>query len=318
MDFRQLDLNLLLVFEALYDERGVTLTAQRLKISQPTVSFSLNKLREFFKDELFVRHRGTMQPTAFAETLADPVRRIIDMIRSELMQEQTFDPAGTERVFSLTMSDIGELVFLPKLLKALRALAPRASIRCVSMRPGELKEAMANGLVDLALGYFPDLSDSAFYQQSLFDHPFSCIVRKDHPLIGDTLTLQLFLAAEHAVVVAEGRSQEIFERRMQDMGLQRRVLLRSPHFMSLPFQIANSDMISVVPRAVGQLAVRSANVKAFQPPLDIPAIELKQFWHRRVNNDLAVVWMRNLVAKLYLNRDPTSDLQSPVFGDASG
>jgi len=255
-----------------------------------------------------------MRPTAYAVSMAVPVRRVLDMIRSEILREQSFDPLKTERVFSLSMSDIGELILLPRILDALREEAPRASVRCISMRPGELKEAMADGTVDLAVGYFPDLSEASHYQQKLFIHPFCCVVRRDHPTIGGSLTLDQFLAAEHAVVAAEGRSQEIFERLMLDLGLQRRVLLRSPHFMSLPFLIANSDMISIVPRAVGQLAARTAQVRAIQPPIDIPAIELKQFWHRRANNDLPVTWIRNLITRLFLNRDPSADSASPLFG----
>lgn len=313
MNFRQLDLNLLLVLEALYADRSVTLAAQRLGMSQPTISNSLNKLREFFKDDLFIRQKGTMQPTPFADDIADPVNRIIATIRNEVLREKSFDPEKSDRVFSVSMSDIGELVWLPTLLKMLRQEAPGASIRCSSMRPKELKEAMASGAVDLAVGYFPDLSEAAFYQQKLFDHPFSCIVRRDHPFIGDTISAEQFLQAEHAVVTAEGRSQEIFERRMHDLHLQRRVLLRSPHYMSLPVQIAHSDMVSVVPRAVAQLAVQTANVKALKPPFEIPPIELKQFWHQRVNNDLAVMWFRGQIARHFLNRDPTSDPASPVF-----
>lgn len=313
MDFRKLDLNLIVVFDALYVERSVTDAARRLGTSQPTVSASLAKLRIVFKDELFVRQAGTMQPTHFADSIAEPVSRILETVRNELLQEKSFKPETTDRVFSVSMSDIGELVWLPALLAMLTRHAPNASVKSTSLRPSELKEAMANGAIDLAVGYFPDLSEAAFFQQKLFDHPFSLIVRKDHPAIGDTVTVEQFLDAEHAIVAAEGRSQEIFERRMLDLGLQRRILLRSPHYMSLPVQIAHSDMVSVVPRAVAQLAVQTANVRALAPPFDIPAIELKQFWHRRANSDLAVVWLRNQIARLFMNKDPTSDPTSPVF-----
>lgn len=314
MNFQRLDLNLMLVFEVLYAQRSVTLAARVLGMSQPTISVALNKMRMFFKDELFVRQAGSMQPTPFADSIADPIGRILQTIRSELLQERSFDPATTDRVFSVSMSDIGELVWLPALLRVLREQAPNTSIRCLSLKPNELKEAMANGSLDLAVGYFPDLSEASFFQQKLFDHPFACIVRRDHPRIGETISAEQFLEAEHAIVAAEGRSQEIFEKRMLDLGLRRRVLLRSPHYMSLPVLIAHSDMVSVVPRAVAQLAVQTANVKALEPPFYIPPIELKQFWHRRVNGDLAVIWFRGQVARHFLNRDPTSDPASALFG----
>jgi DNA-binding transcriptional LysR family regulator len=110
-------------------------------------------------------------------------------------------------------------------------------------------------------------------------------VRRDHPTIDYDMTLDQFLAAEHAVVTHEGRSQEIFERRMSELNLDRRILLRLPHFMSVPLLVATSDMITVVPRAVGLLYVRLASLKLVEPPIEIPPIEIKQFWHRRVHND---------------------------------
>ncbi len=173
---------------------------------------------------------------------------------------------------------------------------------------------MANGVIDIALGYFPDLVGAGFYQQSLFKHPFTCLVRRDHPVIGENMTLEQFLAAGHAVVAQEGRSQEIFEARMAELGLERRIMLRSSHFMTVPLLVATTDMITTVPRAVGSSYARHANLRLVPPPIAIPPIELKQFWHIRFHNDPGVVWLRGLVAKLFLNRDPSANPQSPIFG----
>lgn len=319
MDFRGLDLNLLLVLNVLHAERSATRAARRLNVSQPTISFSLNKLREHFDDDLFVRHGAAMTPTPLAERLAEPVDRIITAIGEEVLRDWRFDPRTTERTFSFSMSDIGELVFLPPLLAALREEAPQARVRCLSMPPDALQEELASGSIDIALGYFPDLVGPGMYQQGLFLHPFTCLVREDHPLIGDTITMEQFLAADHAVVSEKGRSQEIAERRIADMRLGRRVVLHSPHFMSVPLIVANSDIVSIVPRAVGQAYARNARLKLVEPPMPIPQIELKQFWHSRVHNDSAVVWLRVLIARLYLGRDPSADPTSPIFAarDAS-
>jgi DNA-binding transcriptional LysR family regulator len=115
-------------------------------------------------------------------------------------------------------------------------------------------------------------------------------------------------------VAHEGRSQEIFERRLSELNLDRRILLRSPHFMSVPLLVATSDMITVVPRAVGLFYARLASLKLVEPPIDIPPIELKQFWHRRAHNDPGVVWLRKLIARLFMKRDRSVDPSSPVFG----
>src|SRR5260370_24143650 len=125
----RLDLNLLLILDALSEERSVTAVARRLRISQPTVSFSLNKLRAFFQDELFVRQGSKMQATPFVATIREPVRRIIETINQEILRNHDFDPLTSERTFCISTSDIGEMVFLPGLLKALTRVRPRACVR---------------------------------------------------------------------------------------------------------------------------------------------------------------------------------------------
>ena len=255
-----------------------------------------------------------MQPTPFAEQIREPVMRILDIVVSEIIQERDFDPRSAVRRFTISTSDIGELVFLPTLLKTFAREAPSATLRCLTLQPSELEEAMANGTVDLALGYFPDLGGHAFLQQKLFEHRFACLVRRDHPLIGDALSLEQFLASDHAVVAQKGRSQEIFEQRMRELGLERRVLLQSPHFMSAPLLVASSDMITTVPRAVARAYSRMTPLKIIEPPIEIPPIELKQFWHRRFQNDPAVQWLRTTIARLFLRNDPSERDNDSIFG----
>jgi DNA-binding transcriptional LysR family regulator len=305
MDYRKLDLNLLVVLDALLEERGVHATARRLHMSQPNVSFALGKLRHFFHDELLVRIGNAMHPTPMGDRLREPVRRILETVDAELLGLPVFDPLGSERCFSISTSDIGELVFLPTLLKVLKDRAPRTTLRCHSMPPHELERAMADGMVDIALGYFPDLQGSSFLCQTLFDHPFSCIVRRDHPGIGDRLSLDQFLGLGHILVSQKGRSQELVETRMQQLGLSRRIQLQSPHFMSVPLLVAGSDLISTVPHAVGAIFATMAPLKLLAPPFETPLINLQQFWHRRVHGDPAIVWFRTLIAELFLGRDPS-------------
>lgn len=318
MDIQSLDLNLLAVLDAMYDERRTTRVADRLGMSQPMVSYALAKLRQSLGDELFVRAGNGMAPTPFAETLREPIRRVIQTVYGEILRSHDFDPATTTRRFTFCLSDIGELVFLPKLLRALRDAAPFATLRSLSLSPREIETGLADGGVDLALGYFPDLQDGAIYQQGLFNHPFSVLMRRGHPLAQAPLSLNAFLAAEHAVVAQEGRSQEIFERRMVELGLSRRVVIQSPHFMSMPLLIAHSDIISTVPHAVAKAYARMSPLCWLTPPFEIPDIMLKQFWHRRMHFDPALVWLRGLVAGLFLGKDPTSDPSDPIFGVFEG
>lgn len=311
---RHVDLNLLIVLDAMFVERQVTRVAERLSMSQPAVSHALNKLRQSFDDDLFVREGSKMQPTPVAEALRDPIRQVLQIVSNEIARERSFDPGTSERRFTLCLSDIGELVFLPKLLEVLEKNAPNATLRCVAMPPRELERAMAEGQVDIALGYFPDLTGDAFYQQKLFEHRFGCIARKGHPKFKQGVTLEQFLAADHAVVTSESRSQEIFEKFVRDKGMKRKVLLQSQHFMSTPFLVATTDMIATVPRAVGRAYCRVAPLELLDPPIEVPAIELRQHWHRRVHRDAAIVWLRRIISGLYLNNDPSEVDDDPIFG----
>jgi DNA-binding transcriptional LysR family regulator len=305
MDYRRFDLNLLVVLNVLLEERGVNATARRLGMSQPNVSFALSKLRERFGDALLVREGNAMRPTAIAEALHDPLRRILATLEGEILAERSFDPATARRGFTISMSDVGELVFLPRLMSQLAHRAPGVTLKSRSMAPSELEHAMAYGDVDLAVGYFPDLASSNFLTQKLFDHPFTCIARANHPDAIQGWTLETFLSLGHIVVAQRGRSQELFETMLTECGHKRRVQLQSPHFMSVPLLVANSDLISTVPAAVGAVFATMAPLRLIAPPLPSPSISLQQYWHRRVHDEPGVRWLRGLVAELFLGRDPS-------------
>lgn len=307
MDYRRFDLNLLVVLDALLEQGGVSAAARKLGMSQPNVSFALTKLRSQFGDDLLVREGNTMRPTALGETLRMPIRRILRDVKEDILSERSFDPATAKRRFVISTSDIGELVFLPRLMAELALRAPGVSLGSRTMTPSELSQAMADGEVDLAIGYFPDLGGSNFLTQKLFDHPFVCIARADHPEARPNWALETFLDLGHIVVAQRGRSQELFEQRLKEKNLSRHIALQSPHFMSVPLLVAGSDLISTVPEAVGAIFATMAPLRLVEPPLETPFISLQQFWHRRVHDDAPVRWLRNLIAELFLNRDPSQE-----------
>ncbi len=303
MDIRRLDLNLLLLMDGLYRELNLSAVARRLGLSQPAASAGLRKLRDFFGDPLFLSTGRGMRPTPFAEAIAAPVSSILAIVHRDILRKPVFVPQESERTFTVTTPDIGLLVFLPPILQRMRAEAPRANLRCVACPHGELEEKMERGEIDMAIGYFPDLTGPNVVTEDLVDHPFTCIVSERHPTIGDRLSLEQFLAADHLVVSQPGRSQEIFERRVRELKLQRRVRLQLPHFMSVPQLIAQSDMIATVPYSLGAWYA-DIGLKLLPPPMRIPLIKLKQHWHRRMENEPAIGWLRNVVSQELRGRDP--------------
>lgn len=295
-----LDLNLLPILVALADQRSVTLAARALGISQPAASTALAKLRAFFGDPLFVRTPKGMEPTPRAAALIGPARTALDGLRADLLAPPVFDAATSRTRFTIALSDIGEMVFLPRLLERLGERAPLASLRSVTGSPSDTEQGLESGDIDLAVGYFPDLSKSSFLQQRLFTHYFVCLLRADHPISAHRLSLEQFLSLGHAVVRAEGRSQELFERYLEKQRIQRRAVLETPHFMSLPFILARTDLLATVPHAVGVSFSHShANIRIVEPPLALPKFDLKQHWHQRFTHDPRHRWLRRLIAELF-------------------
>jgi DNA-binding transcriptional LysR family regulator len=300
----ELDLNLLYVLVALENKRSVSAAAVSLGKSQPSVSAALAKLRGFFADPLFVRSGNSMQPTPRAAALIDAARQVLERVGTDIVSTPTFDPRTTRQTINIALSDVGEVVFLPALLKDLRRLAPHALVRSVSLPAADVASGLESGSIDLAIGYFPDLRKSNFFQQVLFTDTFASLVRLDHPVTARKLTLKQYLELEHAVVHAESRTEEVMERYLARKKIHRKVVLSTPHFASAPIIVAQSDLIVTVPEPLARYFARaSANLRAIGLPFDAPRIQLKQFWHRKFHHDQRNTWLRGRVCALFQRKD---------------
>src|SRR5207253_661979 len=243
----ELDLNLLYVLVALDERRSVSGAARKLHRSQPGVSVALGRLRDFFGDPLFVRSGNGMQPTPRATTLIESARAVLARIGSDIVAEPQFDPSRSSRAVTLVLSDVGEVVLLPTLIKRLRELMPDAMVRSVTLPPTEVALQLESGEVDLAIGYFPDLKKYSFYQQALYTDTFASLIRSDHRMRTDKLSIREYLQLEHAVVRAESRTEEVIESYLTRRKIRRQVVLSTPHFASAPIIVAQSDLIVTIP-----------------------------------------------------------------------
>ncbi len=298
MEMRDVDLNLLLAFEAMLDHCHVTRAGEAIGLSQPAMSAALSRLRTLLGDPLFVKVGARMQPTARAQALAGPVRRVTATIRAEILPSDGFDAATSERVFTLITPDIGEMIFVPPLMAHLSRQAPRVRLNVVSRPRLAAAEALSGGTADLALGYFPDLDGAGFFRQQLFENRHICLLRQGHPAVRDgRLTLDDFLACQHVVVHPDGR-EHVFEQHLQQLGVQRQVVLELSHFMSLMPIVDSSDLVATVPRDLAELCQRYAAVQIVEAPVSSPVIPVCQFWHRYAHRDAAHVWLRAQVQSI--------------------
>lgn len=298
MNAEKLDLNLLLVFEAVLKDRNVTAAGARLGMSQPTMSHALKRLRAMCGDPLFVRTTHGMQPTPYALQLAAPIEQSLETIRTSLDRGLRFDAATSTRTFNLLMTDIGESMFLPRLMARLRDAAPGVNVVATQILRDQYRDALQSGTIDLALGQMPSLQ-SGFYQQRLFEDPYVCMVRSDHPRMGTRMSLKQYLAESHLRVALPGSVESVVEQLLAKQGLQRRVALRIPHYLAAPAIIAATDMVVTVPRLLSQVLGRGYELKTLPPPFALPRIVVRQFWHERNHYDAGNRWLRGTLAALF-------------------
>lgn len=306
MSLRDLDLNLLVVFNQLMLERRVNAVAQTLGITQPAVSNALRRLRRRLGDELFLRTSRGMVPTPFAVGLAEPVATALGTLQSALSQRTAFDPATSTRTFVVGMTDIGEIYFLPPLMEALARLAPGVCVSTVRATGAALKDEMEAGTVDLALGLLPDLK-AGFFQRRLFRQRYVCMFRNGHALDKRRITLAEFTSADHVVVVAAGTGHSRVDAILDDAGIRRRIRLRVPHFVAIGHILRETDMIATVPERFAYRCAEPFGLKYVAHPAKLPEIAINQFWHARFHREPGNRWLRGVVAEQFLDQDRSRD-----------
>nr|WP_041735342.1 LysR family transcriptional regulator [Paraburkholderia atlantica] len=299
MHIRDLDLNLLNVFDALLRERSVTRAAAEVGLTQGAMSHALNRLRTYFEDQLFVKTPSGMVPTPKAATLAPAIMEVMAKLRENVVSQAQFHPRTARRIFTLCMTDMGELVFLPPLIRQLRKHAPDCTLRSVQVPLPQIKDILASGEADLALGSFRTAPEDLF-QQLLFLHEFVTIVSVRNPAVGDTITREQFGTLRHIVVTLANSGGAAYDAAFEEHGIDRNIYLSTPHFLAVPLLIdQHPDLIATVPLELGNVFAKLGLVKFVPPPVPLPSFGLRQFWHPRFHDDRANIWLRRLIKETF-------------------
>lgn len=310
----QLDLNLLAVFDAILRERSVTKAAQDLGTTQSAVSHALNRLRAFFDDPLFVKAAEGMVPTRKAQGLGASIQDVMSTIRRSVLSEARFEAASARRTFTLCMTDMGELVFLPPLIHRLRREAPHCSIRTLQVPIDQIEGLLASGDADLAVGSIRSAPEG-LYQQRLFMHSFVTIVSTKNERVGKRLTLKQFERMPQVVVSLTGRASAAYDRALEEQGVERQVFLTTPHFLIVPLLLEqHPDLVATVPLELANVFERYGTVRTVDLPIDLPSFALNQHWHQRFHHDPAIVWLRELMKRTFENYPATTP---PGLGSAA-
>ena len=298
------DLNLLLVFEALFRQGSVTRAAAQVGLSQSAMSSALGRLRTQFGDPLFVKTRSGMLPTPRALELAPALTEALAMVRGAMGKRESFDPATSNRSLRVYMTDVGETVLLPSLMPLLHARSPKMRIETAQLPANELAVRLETGDIDLAVGWLPQLPES-IRRARLFEEHYVCMTRPDHPLGRRApLTLKEFLSAQHVLIASMGSGHQTLERTLAERGVEDNVALRVPHFVVVPLIIANTDLIVSVPSRVAGATARLMKAKVHPLPIPIPSFDVSVYWHERVENDGANRFLRAAFLELFGDKPP--------------
>lgn len=294
-----LDLNLLPVFDALIRVRNVSRAAHDLNMSQSAVSHALKRLRAFFGDPLFLKTGSGMQPTPRALELLEPVLKVMGTVRGELLVREGFDAHVARRTFTFCLTDMGELIFLPRLIARLRKAAPHCTVRTLQVPAQQIQGVLESGEADLALGSLHSVPEGLF-QQQLFTRSFVTIVNRRNRRVGDGLTAEQFLEMEHIVVSLSGRLEDSYDSVIDQAAGPRRVYLTTPHFLTVPIIIEeNPELIATVPRELATKFASYKSIKMVDTPINVPSFAIRQHWHPRFQHDAANIWLRRQVKETF-------------------
>lgn len=291
-NFESLDLNLLLTLDALLDERHVTRAAARLNLSQPSVSVQLAKLREAFEDPLLLAGPRGMLPTARAEELRRPLKAALEGLRAAVAPTEPFDPGHARQTWRVAATDYSEMAVLLPAVDRMRQNAPGTRLAAVETPPLGMAKQLEIGDIDLG---FQTVDRVAPHLRSskLFDEQYVLVGREGHPRLGKRPTLNQFCALEHAIVSPDGGGfLGATDTALEELGIQRRVVISLPHFLVVMAVVRQTDVVAMLP---SRLVQESQGLRVHRAPVEIPGFQMAMVWHERLHRDPAHRWLRTLI-----------------------
>ncbi len=289
----ELDCKLLSIFYYIYKFKSVSSAADYLAMSQPAVSNILNKIRAHYNDPLFLRIGNEMIPTELSKQLFPLVSEALNKV--EIINNFTinFDEQASHQQFTIAMTDVSHLVLLPKISQYLKKHAPhiKLNVRAIT---SETSYQMANGEIDLAVGFLPQL-ENGFYQQKLFEQYYVVLASKDHPrLTPNHLTVEQYLAESHIDIDA-GIGHYHIENELLNLDLKRNILMRLPSYLGVGLVVQETDAIATVPYYLSEVLLSRGNLQIFNAPISFPTYAVKQYWHMSCHHKTSHQWLRKML-----------------------
>jgi len=318
MKFRQLDLNLLKVFDVVMAERNLTRAADRLAMTQPAVSHALKRLREALGEELFIRQAFGMRPTPRAESLWPEVRTTLARLQN-LLEPAEYQAEQQEQTFRVAMADATAALLLPGVVAQFEEMRALANVQVLPLTTRDPRALLEHGETDFAVGYFPAAAaalraqgtQAAIRQQRLYESEYVCVMRRDHPLAARELDLDSFCAAQHLLVSFSGRPHGFVDEALAALQRSRRIMLTVNQFFTAGRVVSQSDLLTVLPSAFVEVTGYTHRLVAKPLPMAVGQVQVDMFWHMRSEGRVADSWMRERLIEA-ARRRPAVHMHEPT------
>jgi LysR family transcriptional activator of mexEF-oprN operon len=297
LNAKSLDLNLLVTFEALMRTRSVTGAAKALGVGQPAMSAALKRLRALLGDEIFVRGRHGLTPTTRAMELEPVVTRALSDLRNALFVQRPFEPSAEARAFHIGTSDYIAAGLAPPLLQAIERDAPGVALVFHHTRKDHVPAALEAGVIDVALGYFPELYGPLKVRR-LYTDELVCLFDPEACGVAPPLSLADYVRLPHLLMSTRGETSGVVDEALNAEGRSRRVRAAMPYFLSLPFCLYGLKAVACAPRRMAELCANATRLAVSPVPAPMPALEVSMAWTARADRDPGLVWLRGLIASV--------------------
>jgi len=294
-----IDLIDLRILDQLQRTSNISRVAEKVGLSQPSVSVRLSRLRQHFKDPLFVRTSHGMRPTPRADAVITAARQALGLFERAVAPEGAFESATSQRTFRICMTDVGQIAILPKLLTRLNTVSPGVCIDVLNPTD-EIERMLEIGEVDIAIGVTLD-KQKGLSTQALFRERFACLVGKNHRRVGKSITVQQFLKEAHVATNIRSASTGLWvlDQALNNHKISRRIALKVPSLLGLSQIVANTDLLAIVPLHLGLAFAEEGHVKVLELPINLPSYRVMQYWHQRYHLDPGHRWLRGILFELF-------------------
>ena len=291
-----IDLSLLRVFLQIYETGSLSKSSHFLGLSQPGVSLALKRLKDHFEDPLFIRTPKGMVPTVFAQALQPHIKKSAESLQACLNFQLNFVPESSDRKFRLSMSELGQLLLLPRMLERLSCVAPGVQVEVASITH-DIEDQLSEGLIDLALGVTYPLRDH-FFQQLLITMPYTGLVSQDHPEVGDDITRQQYERVNHMTILSQTSGFYLVNQHLESLGIHRKFAVNLSNFASAATILQMTNYFMTTPVRVADMLMRQGNLKKVRLPFELPPMKFMQHWHARQDADPGNMWLREIMSAL--------------------